>query len=300
MDDILLSVIIPTFRRERLLAGLLDAVIEQSADLSGAVGFEVIVVDNTPEATARSISEARAPVVRFVHEPRRGIAHVRNSGVAAAIGTHVIFIDDDELPEPGWLAGFAAMARAGHRACFGPVLPRYEEPPTPALGPLLDRIFLRDLAAETGQDVSNRRAYLGSGNSMFSREMLAEMDEVFDPRFNAGGEDVLLLRRLVEEADVELIWCAAARVTELVPANRLTPEFIGQRLFKNGQLRCRVEAEAGLLVGRVRVLYWMAAGMIQFVGFLTLSLISLDRDRALRWALRSMSGKGKMLWWRTA
>lgn len=300
MQSILLSVIIPTFRREHLLRELLVEIARQTRDVPEDVGCEVLVIDNTPEASAQGVAGQAG--VRFVHEPRTGVAHVRNSGVAAASGTHIVFIDDDELPEPGWLAVFAAMARAGHRAVFGPVLPRYEAEPPPALRALLDQLFLRDLGRAEAADVSDLRAYLGSGNSMFARSVLAALPEVFDPRFNAGGEDVLLLRRLVEDLRVPLVWAPGARVVEIVPASRLTAAFIGQRLYRNGQLRCRVDAEAGFPAGSLRVLFWMGAGAAQALGYSLLSLIWCGPapDRALRSALRARSGWGKLLWWRPA
>jgi len=301
MKYILLSIVIPTFRRENLLQPLLSAIAAQLAALPEWAEAEVIVVDNSPEASACALDGSVNPPVRFIHEPRRGVAHVRNIGVRSAQGTHIVFIDDDELPASGWLAAFAVRARGGDDACFGPVEPHYETAPPETLKPLLDRIFHRDLGLESGTDVSCHRAYLGSGNSMFSRRVLGNMVEVFDPSFNTGGEDVLLLRHLVDDLSVTLTWAPEAKVLEIVPTERLTPQFVARRLFCNGQLRCRVEAEAGIVSGLPRVLFWMAAGTAQFLGFMVLSIAyrPFNKDRSLALSLRSMSGKGKLLWWST-
>ena len=126
---LMLSIVVPTFRREVYLPPLLDAVAAQLADLPCAA--ELVLVDNSPEASARNVP--LPGYVRYIHEPRAGVAHARNRGVAEARGTHVIFLDDDELPAPGWLAAFATAARQGVRAAFGAVEPRFETLPPPAL-----------------------------------------------------------------------------------------------------------------------------------------------------------------------
>src|SRR3954469_16278179 len=65
-----------TYRRTDRLAGLLPQLVQQAA----AVGAAVLVVDNDPEASARPVA-AGSPV-RYVHEPRPGIAAARNRALA--------------------------------------------------------------------------------------------------------------------------------------------------------------------------------------------------------------------------
>lgn len=89
---------------------------------------EVLVVDNAPEdpATAHVVSEfvGREVPVRRVAEPRRGLAHARNCGVAAARGDVVAFTDDDVVVEPDWVSALAAAFRERDVVCVtGLVLP---------------------------------------------------------------------------------------------------------------------------------------------------------------------------------
>ncbi|MES2541481.1 MAG: glycosyltransferase family 2 protein, partial [Pseudomonadota bacterium] len=87
-----LSIVVPTFRREEFLPPLFQAVATQIGTV--AVPVELVLVDNSPEGSARAIP---APdFVRYVHEPRTGVAQARNRGVAEARGGYVIFLDDDE------------------------------------------------------------------------------------------------------------------------------------------------------------------------------------------------------------
>ena len=51
--------------------------------------------------------------VRVVHEPKRGPAAARNTGVRVSTGEVIALVDDDCEPPPGWLAaGLAALQRA--------------------------------------------------------------------------------------------------------------------------------------------------------------------------------------------
>lgn len=88
--------------------------------------FEVVVVDNAPRNDAvRSIVPPRGLTYRYVLEPRPGLSWARNAGAAAAAGRLVAFLDDDEVPDPWWLAellrGFRATADVG--CVSGMILP---------------------------------------------------------------------------------------------------------------------------------------------------------------------------------
>jgi glycosyltransferase involved in cell wall biosynthesis len=72
--------------------------------------FEVVVVDNAPSSDAvRILVEAKKGEVpfRYVLEARAGLQRARNAGIAAASGTIIAFVDDDDEPDSHWLAGLA-------------------------------------------------------------------------------------------------------------------------------------------------------------------------------------------------
>src|SRR5262245_31581018 len=104
MPDV--SVVVPTYRREKLV---LEAV--RSALAQSGVGVEVIVLDDTEEGTARAgIEELCDPRVRYVKRrtPSGGKpALVRNDGIALAQGRYLHFLDDDDRLANGALVALA-------------------------------------------------------------------------------------------------------------------------------------------------------------------------------------------------
>jgi GT2 family glycosyltransferase len=104
------SVVIPTRDRNELLA-LCLARLAPGAQTTSAEQYEVIVTDDSPSGAARSLIEEHFRWVRWVAGPRRGPAANRNRGAGAATGEHIVFIDDDCLPELDLLASYARALR---------------------------------------------------------------------------------------------------------------------------------------------------------------------------------------------
>jgi glycosyltransferase involved in cell wall biosynthesis len=89
-DAPLFSVIIPTFGRPRWLTEAIDSVLSQTVQ-----DFEVIVVD---DGSSEPVELPASPQVRGVRrEENGGAAAARNTGVDAARGRYVTFLDDDDL-----------------------------------------------------------------------------------------------------------------------------------------------------------------------------------------------------------
>jgi glycosyltransferase involved in cell wall biosynthesis len=95
------TVVIPTRNRRPLLQLALDCARGQEG-----VTVEVVVVDeastdDTPAFLA-ALDDARVSVIR--HEEPQGVSRARNAGIAAARGTYVAFLDDDDVWAPQKLA----------------------------------------------------------------------------------------------------------------------------------------------------------------------------------------------------
>lgn len=96
------SVVIPTRHRPEQLERCLQAVAHQDCGFR----FETLVVDNSiGDPDTKRLTERSG--VGYLIEKERGLCRARNRGALATTGDVIAYLDDDSVPEPGWLAGFA-------------------------------------------------------------------------------------------------------------------------------------------------------------------------------------------------
>lgn len=111
----MISVVIPVYNCERTLGEQLEALTDQTYEGD----WEVILADNGSTDASLEVARRyrdRLPALRVVEAvDRRGAAHARNVGAAAAEGSYLAFCDGDDVVDAGWLA---ALARALERHDF--------------------------------------------------------------------------------------------------------------------------------------------------------------------------------------
>jgi glycosyltransferase involved in cell wall biosynthesis len=98
VSNILVSVIVPTFRRPDLLEKAIDSVIGQTYSY-----LEIIIVDdNDPNSLYRQLTELKFgnhsdKRVKYVkHEQNKGANVARNTGFTHSTGEYIAFLDDDD------------------------------------------------------------------------------------------------------------------------------------------------------------------------------------------------------------
>lgn len=97
----MISVIMLTYNREMLISRAIESVITQTYR-----DFEYIIVDNGSSDRSGAIADEYAskdPRIRVIHRERGNIGAGRNTGLDAAKGKYIAFIDDDDWAEPDWL-----------------------------------------------------------------------------------------------------------------------------------------------------------------------------------------------------
>jgi glycosyltransferase involved in cell wall biosynthesis len=220
---------VATYDRPDGLARLLDGLRDQRTDAA----MRVVVVDNNPAGPCRAMAEAQAPCfalgLRYVVEPERGITYARNSCVAAA-GDDVAFVamlDDDEVPDPGWLAALLGVQRETDADIVtGPVVPYF---PTAAPAWVRDGGFFDRPRYETG----HRLPHAHTHNVLARRAVFVETGP-FDNRFAlTGGEDLEFFRRAAARG-FSIVWADDAPVQEWIPASRTTAEWLLRRSYRGG------------------------------------------------------------------
>jgi O-antigen biosynthesis protein len=154
--------------------------------------YEVIVVDDgSADSTAEIARECGFPAIST---PSLGLSSARNTGLEAASGEIVAYLDCDARPDRDWLRYLAAAFRASdHAGIGGPNVP----PPDGWVadcvanapgGPI--HVLLSDREAE----------HIPGCNMAFRRQRLIEVGG-FDPRFRAAGDDVDICWRLQDRGE---------------------------------------------------------------------------------------------------
>jgi glycosyltransferase involved in cell wall biosynthesis len=92
------SVVIPTYNRGRCLPDTVGSVLAQTV-----APLEVLVVDDGSSDDTREICARFPPSVRYVGRPNGGASAARNTGMRAARGEFIAFLDADDVWEPGKL-----------------------------------------------------------------------------------------------------------------------------------------------------------------------------------------------------
>lgn len=150
--------------------------------------FEVIVVnDGSTDNTATIAAEFDC---RVITTENAGLSSARNTGMHAATGEIVAYLDDDAIPDPHWLHYLAAtFAKGAHAAVGGPNI---APPHGNAIADCVDNapggpvhVLLTDELAE----------HL-PGCNLAVRKSCLEKIGGFDPAFRVAGDDVDLCWRI--------------------------------------------------------------------------------------------------------
>src|SRR5262245_5966182 len=178
-----ISVVVCSYNGSRTLADCCEGLLRLEYP-----NFEVIVVDDGSTDDTPAI--ARGYGFHVISTENRGLSSARNTGLEAASGTLVAYLDDDARPDPHWLSYLAeSFMRTDHAAIGGPNIP----PPRDGFvascvaaapgGPI--HVLLTDELAE----------HIPGCNMAFRVDRLREVGG-FDPRFRTAGDDVDVCWRL--------------------------------------------------------------------------------------------------------
>lgn len=131
MEVIKLSFIVPIYGVEQYLQKCVDSLLAQ--DLASSE-YEIILVDDGSPDTCPQICDDYATAhknIRVVHRENGGLSAARNSGIKAAKGKYVCFVDSDDYWEPNVLKGLMEQIDREQldvlRFNFRNVNERYEE-----------------------------------------------------------------------------------------------------------------------------------------------------------------------------
>jgi glycosyltransferase involved in cell wall biosynthesis len=201
----LLSVIIPTFKRRETLSLCLNLLAANVQAFSPEL-YEVIVTDDALADSPADQLLQEFPWVRHVPGPQKGPASNRNNGARAALGEWLIFLDDDCLPQPTFLLGYqeAIEKNPNYRVFEGCTL---SERPQSRL--------------DEEAPINERGGYLWSCNFCIKQSLFREMGGFCELYPYACMEDVDF-REQLKERKIEFLFTPRASVIH--PWRAMSPE----------------------------------------------------------------------------
>lgn len=208
-------------------------------------GWELLIVDNaSTDATAALLAREAWPPgwqVRVVREEKLGLSNARNCALREARGDYLIFVDDDETPEPEWLRAFERLIRDHAPDAFGGRIEVMFEDDRPAW--LSDELlgFLGQLnRADKTVQLTEPGTSVHGGNFGFRRKA-GETVGAFNPALgrkgadNTGGEEVDFYRRLLA-GGFKVWWTPEAVIFHRIQAAKLKRGYFLDLHFRQGRM----------------------------------------------------------------
>ena len=229
-----ICVCICTYKRTNLLLRLLAELECQKTD--GKFSYSAVVVDNDAKGSAQKVvlgfQQSHSLDVKYFIEPEQNIALARNRAVECATGNLIAIIDDDEYPDNQWLLSLhRTLVEYKSDGVLGPVKPHFEEscPRWICKSGICDR-----KSHPTGYVLN--AADTSTANVLVKREVFADPENRFDPKFGrTGGSDVRFFRSVMRKG-YRFVWADDAFVNETVPPERWKASFYIKKALRKGGL----------------------------------------------------------------
>lgn len=140
MENPRISIIVPAYKVEKYIEKCIGSICAQSYG-----NLEIILVeDGSPDGTARICDELAAKDERIlvIHKENGGASQARNTGMAAATGKYICFVDGDDWVEPDMCEkAMSAMEKHSADVVMWSYIREYKDKPLPKIIYPEERIF---------------------------------------------------------------------------------------------------------------------------------------------------------------
>jgi glycosyltransferase involved in cell wall biosynthesis len=189
MTGALISCVVPVYNGERFLGEALESILAQTYR-----AVEIIAVDDGSTDGTRTLLESYGDRVRYVSQTNSGPATTRNTGIGAARGKFIAFLDSDDLWHPEKLA--RQMARFEARPELGLCLTQ------------IQNFWMPEVSREEAafRDHPRSRAIDGfTSVTLLARRSVFEAIGVFDTSLKHGDDTDWFLRAESHGIPLEIV-----------------------------------------------------------------------------------------------
>ena len=229
----MISVVVCTYNRELYLPKMLASVAVQNCDTTD---FEVILVnnkstDNTEEICLKFKAENSSVNFNYFLETNQGLSFARNRGIRESKGDFIVFIDDDAFLDENFIKELKQYLKDAPKELGfgGKILPYLEcELPVWMSNYLSSLMSIINLGSEVTLFKGSK--YPIGANMGVSRSVIEKIG-MFNESLGRtgtsmlGGEEKDSFFR-IKEAGIPIYYFPKMLVHHVIPAKRLTVEFI--------------------------------------------------------------------------
>jgi GT2 family glycosyltransferase len=216
------SIIIPVHNKASLTRQCLDTLF--AAAPAGAWAEIIVVDDASIDGTAQLLTRYGERIRVVAQATNAGFAAASNAGAALAAGEYLVFLNNDTIPQPGWLEALVRYADNHPRAAVVGSKLLFPDDTIQHAGMAicqdrLPRHIYRGFPADHPAVNKSRRFQAVTAASMLVSRTLFEQVGGFDSAFLNGYEDVDLCLRLAEGGH-EVHYCHESTLYHLEAVTR--------------------------------------------------------------------------------
>lgn len=205
VNGFVVVVAVLTFRRPATLNTSLPLILSQVRECEMKLAhssISVLVVDNDPGASARAtVMSMSDGTLRYAHELQPGISAARNRALnECAAADILVFIDDDERPNPLWLDTLlTTWLNTSATAVMGRVISEFEIP--------LDAwVAAGDFFWRKSMETGTSIPIAAAGNLLLDLNQVRRLGLSFESKLGlSGGEDTLFSHHLTQRGKNYLV-----------------------------------------------------------------------------------------------
>ncbi len=244
-ETINVTVCVCTYQRPDGLEHLLNGLRDQIFETMTTPAINIIITDNECSDKNQKICDHFVKhyqlSLTYLREPRRGISYARNTCLdnLPENSDFVAMIDDDEIPEPGWLNYLLhAQEKTSADIVTGPVLPVFK-PDTPA--------WLKNTGYFTTPHHPYRYCDLepfpptATGNVLMRANLFIGSRLRFDPALALSGSEDKLLFQDLKQRGLLFVWAAKAITHENIPPERAKLCYMLSEALRRGSTKFYVK-----------------------------------------------------------
>ena len=202
--------------------------------------WDLLLVDSASEKPLQSrIDLSWHPGARHLREETPGLLPARMSGIGAAFGELLVFVDDDTLLDPDYLEQSLSISRHFPKLGVwgGSVLAEYEAPPPEWIGEYEQEISVREISRDSWSNLPGMRDPWVIGAGMSVRRSLARRYAKIvegdsrrhllgrNPASLLGAEDIDLVLSVCYEGYGRGVF-RSLKLIHLIPPHRCKPDYL--------------------------------------------------------------------------